>query len=133
MCIRDSEEMCRELATDILHSLGYKVVTCASGEEAIGYYLQSWQEIDLVIMDMNMPRWNGRDTFVALRKINPAIKAILASGYAADVDIRAMRDEGIADFLAKPFTLAEMSEKVSRVLASAGLDIAKSAKPNAAR
>ena len=112
----DDDETCRDLTCDMLRGLGYKAVTCACGEEAIGYYLQSWQEIDLVILDMLLPRWNGRDIFVALRKINPDIKAIMASGCLGNADINTMRDEGVLDFLAKPFTVAEMADKVAKAL-----------------
>jgi two-component system, cell cycle sensor histidine kinase and response regulator CckA len=80
--IVDDEEVVRELARVILVELGYSVTVCKDGKEAVDYYRMSWREIDLVLLDMVMPELGGRDTFAAMRRINPAVRVILSSGYS---------------------------------------------------
>ena len=78
----DDEELVRDMVSEMLRILGYQVTVCSNGEDGLSYYRDSWQHIDLVILDMVMPKMGGRDAFIAMRKINPKIKALLASGYS---------------------------------------------------
>lgn len=112
----DDEEMVRDLAADMLRVLGYTVTQCNNGKEAVEYYKKSWQHMDLVILDMVMPELGGRDTFIAMRNINPHVRAILSSGYSINDEAQAILDEGVMAFVEKPFELAEFSEKVAQVL-----------------
>ncbi len=112
----DDEEIVLELGTDMLEDLGYRVTACRDGEEATAIYQRQWQEIDLVILDMVMPGMSGRDTFQALRRINPDVRAILSSGYSIEGEAQAILDEGVLGFIGKPFQLVELSEKVAAAL-----------------
>jgi len=78
----DDEQTVRDLAARILRTLGCKVTTCNNGAEAVEYYRKAWKQTDLVILDMVMPEMNGRETFLAMRRINPDIRALLSSGYS---------------------------------------------------
>ena len=118
--IVDDEEMVRELAADMLHELGYQVTTCEDGKTALEVYRDSWQNIDLVLLDMIMPDLDGRDTFAAMREINPDIRAILSSGYSINGKAQAILDEGVKAFVGKPFDQAELSEAVAYVLRGGG-------------
>ena len=80
------------------------------------YYADSWRYVDLVILDMLMPRMGGHETFVALRKINPKIKAILSSGHSLDGEAQKILDEGMLDFLQKPYKSADLAQKVATAL-----------------
>ncbi len=113
----DDEELLRNLAAEVLQELGYRVTTCKDGDEAIGYYLQSWEHVDLVILDMIMPKRSGHETFVALRKINPRVRVLIASGYSLTEDVRQVFDEGALGFLQKPFRRDELARKVAEALA----------------
>jgi PAS domain S-box-containing protein len=112
----DDEEMVRALGGDMLQELGYSVINCADGEEAVAYYQEHWQEIDLVILDMVMPRRNGRDTFRAMREINPEVKAILSSGYSINGEAQAILSEGVMAFVGKPFEQTHLSSAVAESL-----------------
>ena len=114
----DDEGLVRELVSDMLRSVGHKVATCADGAEAVAYYREAWASIDLVILDMVMPKMNGRDTFLALRRINPKVKALLASGHSLDGEAQAVLDEGALGFVPKPFEQTELARKVAEALAS---------------
>ena len=113
----DDEEAVRGAASTMLRHLGYKVTVCKDGVEAVDYYRRSWQSVDLVILDMAMPRMGGGDTFLAMREINPDIKALLSSGYGINGEAQSILDLGVMGFLKKPFQLAHLSEMVAEALA----------------
>ncbi|MHC4873190.1 MAG: response regulator [Planctomycetota bacterium] len=112
----DDEKMVQDLTVKMLEELGYKVTLCCDGREGVEYYKTSWRHFDLVILDMVMPELGGRETFRAMRNINPDIKAILSTGYNINVEAQAILDEGVMGFIAKPFKLADLSEKIEQVL-----------------
>ncbi|MHC4872750.1 MAG: PAS domain S-box protein [Planctomycetota bacterium] len=112
----DDEEVVRDIATDMLKELGYKVTVCNDGKEAVEHYEKAWKEIDLVLLDMVMPELGGHDTFAAMKKINPDIRVILSSGYSIDGEAQQILDDGVMAFVGKPFEQTELSEKVAQVL-----------------
>jgi len=112
----DDEEMVRDMGARLLRELGYKVAVCKDGAEAVEYYRKSWEHVDLVILDMVMIGMGGRDAFVAMRRINPDIKALLVSGYSIDGEARSILDEGVLGFLQKPFRVAEFGRAVADAL-----------------
>ena len=114
----DDEEVILEVSRDILEFLGYRVLTANSGYEAVNIYREKQNEIDLVIQDMVMPGMNGAETFHALKKMNPAIKVILASGYMMNKQIGAVMEQGCRAFMQKPFRLEDLAFKVREILDS---------------
>jgi len=113
----DDEELVRKVCDQMLSHLGYKVTTARNGTEAIEYYRKAWDRIDLVIMDMVMPDLSGRDTYLAMREINPKMRSILSSGYSIDNPAQEALNEGVVSFIQKPFNMNEISEKVAEALA----------------
>ena len=109
----DDEEGARNILVDMLQELGCTSTVCCDGEEAVLRYQSLWPQIDLVILDMIMPRMGGRDTFIAMRAINPAIRALLSSGYSINGEAQMILDEGVRGFIQKPFCLAELTEKLA--------------------
>ncbi len=112
----DDEEILRNLMKDILEDLGYGVMLASDGREAVEIYRKQKKGIDLVIVDMMMPVMGGRETYQELRRINPEVKTLLASGYSQDSAAQQILDLGVKDFLHKPFSLEEISHKVREVL-----------------
>jgi len=100
----EDEELVREFVQDMLGEVGHRVETATDGRRALERYRQIWQEIDLVILDMIMPGLDGRDTFRAMKAINPAVRAILASGYSLNQQSQAILAEGALGFVQKPFS-----------------------------
>ncbi len=112
----DDEEIILDVAQDMLEILGYKVLVAQNGEEAVRIYEQQKDVIDLVVQDMVMPGMNGADVFKAIKKINPDVRVILASGYVMNKQIAAVMEDGCRAFMQKPFRLEELSAKVREVL-----------------
>jgi len=110
----DDEEIVRNYACRALQSLGYTVATCRDGAEAIAHYRKHRRRIDLVIIDLVMPKLDGRQTFRRLREIDPGVRAILSSGYSEDYAARGGAEDGVLDFLGKPFRIEELSRMVAR-------------------
>jgi len=69
-----------------------------------------------VLLDMIMPGMDGRETFLALQKINPDIKALLASGFSLNGDAQRILDEGVSDFIQKPYGRRDLSRKLAAII-----------------
>ena len=95
-----------------LRALGYTVLTARSGREAIDQLEQAPSRVSLVILDMVMPGLGGAQTFSELRKINPGIKVLLASGYSIDGQAAALLAKGCNGFIQKPFDGEALSLKL---------------------
>ena len=113
----DDEKSVRMSSCEALRGLGYEMVPCENGAEAVECYRESWRDVDLVILDMVMPKMNGHDAFRAMHKVNPGVKVLLLSGYSLDSRIQAVLDEGVLDYLQKPFRLDDLYAKVAQLLA----------------
>jgi signal transduction histidine kinase/HAMP domain-containing protein len=111
----DDEQIIRELGESILRSLGYSVITASNGEEAVMIYKEQHKKIAVVIMDRIMPGMNGIEAYGKLREINPHVKVIISSGYAAD-EAQILRESGITGFLNKPYRMANMAEAVRKAI-----------------
>jgi len=112
----DDEEAVRDVTVRMLRKFGYTVTAYAHGALAVAYYRRAWRDIDLVILDMMMPGISGRDTFIAMRTINPDVKALLSSGYGMNAEAQRALDEGAIGFLRKPIKMTALARKVAKVL-----------------
>jgi PAS domain S-box-containing protein len=112
----DDERLLREMAGEMLRFLGHTVIECENGKKAVEYYRHSWKSVDLVILDMIMPEMGGKETFIAMREINPAIRAILSSGYSIDGEAEKIMGEGVRGFIQKPFSTNALTEMMSEVM-----------------
>ena len=113
----DDEEMIREAAAAVLESLGLTVVTAADGLEALEAVQRPDLKVDLVLMDLTMPRMDGQEAFHAIRRIHPQMPVILSSGYNEQESVQAFMGRGLAAFLQKPYTLRVLERTVLEVLA----------------
>ncbi len=112
----DDEQVIREVAKETLGHFGYRVLTAASGEEALEVHAQHQAEIDLVILDIGMPGMGGIRCLRELKTRQPDLKIIVASGYSLNGQHKDISAEGAADFVAKPYRAYELLHKVRAVL-----------------
>ena len=111
----DDEQRQRDIASRLLQSLNYRVESVPSGEEAVRYL--SDHRVDILVLDMIMvPGQNGRITYEQILAIHPGQKAIVASGFAADEDVRACLAMGAGAYVAKPYTLEKIGEAMYKTL-----------------
>ena len=112
----DDEATLRELVAVMLRTLGYEVVTAADGAAAMAHYEHHAPAIDLVLLDMTMPRMNGHDTLIAMQALNPQVRVLLMSGYAQSDELNDSLRRGALGVLHKPFDLSALSVHVSTAL-----------------
>lgn len=115
----DDEDTIRELGKEVLETLGYSVVLAADGMEAVGLYTEMKGKIDLIILDIVMPRIGGKETFKKLKSMNPDVKVIISSGYSIDGEAQEILNSGASAFIQKPYKITEISLLIRRVLESA--------------
>jgi len=112
----DDEELMRSIFREMLGSLGYSVEVCGGSREAIDVYAKTWKSIDLVIIDMIMGETSGLECFRELKKTNPGIRSILASGYDLADKREEISSEGFAGVIKKPFEIQMLLKAVSEAL-----------------
>jgi PAS domain S-box-containing protein len=116
----DDDDVIRSTIQKMLKSLGYAAVCMKDGREAIDFYVSETQAgrfFSAIILDLTIPGGMGGIEAVAeLRKMGTNIPVFVASGYADDSVMRSPVDFGFTASLCKPFTIAELSEMLSRHL-----------------
>lgn len=113
----DDESAIRELGRAMLEFQGYRILTAASGEEALEIYARRIDEIDLIILDLNMPGMGGRRCLEELIELDPEVKVIISSGYPSGGHFDHGRSGGSVAFLPKPFRRLDLLAKIQDVLA----------------
>ena len=114
----EDEEMVLEVTREILEKLGYSVLEAKTGQEAINVVKTFDNDIDLVMLDILLPDMSGNAIYPFLMAARPDLKVIVFSGYSADGPAREILNAGAQDFIQKPFSAAELSEKLKKALGS---------------
>ncbi len=112
----DDEELLRDLNKDILEGLGYSVSAFSDSMEALDYFKQNSDILDLVISDMTMPSLSGDKLALKIREINPDVPFILCSGFSERINLERAKNIGAADFLLKPIVKKTLATAVRKVL-----------------
>jgi two-component system cell cycle sensor histidine kinase/response regulator CckA len=112
----DDEETIRALGTRMLASLGFAVLTAADGYEALEVYRAHMAETPLVLLDLTMPRMDGEETFRELRALDPSVRVVMSSGYSEQDVTSRFAGKGLVGFVQKPYTLAELAERLRAAL-----------------
>jgi CheY-like chemotaxis protein len=111
----DDEEMIRNLGRTILQRYGYEVLLAEDGQDAIDVYERERDRIDLVILDLTMPRMSGHDAFRQLMRIDPEVRVLFASGYSAE-HLVTDQPERVLGFVGKPYRPRELAQSVRSAL-----------------
>jgi two-component system, cell cycle sensor histidine kinase and response regulator CckA len=116
LLVEDEAALCR-LASRMLRSVGYTVLTSASAEEALDLLERHDGPIDLMITDVVLPGLSGRELAVRAAASRPDLPVIFTSGYTDDAILRHGVLEDVSHFISKPYTRADLTAKVRDVLA----------------
>ena len=112
----EDDEGVRKLTTEILRAHGYTTMEAADGEDAVKVFMENQDEVDLMILDVVMPKKNGKEAYEEIKKTHPNVRVIFTSGYTGEVIL----DKGIqgetVDFITKPLTPNGLLRKVREVL-----------------
>ncbi|MDF1757535.1 MAG: ATP-binding protein [Legionellaceae bacterium] len=114
--IADDEELIVDIVKSFFEMHGAKVIKAYNGQEAIDKYKKHVAEINLIILDLNMPVLDGVKSYKAIRKLNLAIPVLFSTGYSSDNDIqKIIKNDELAKLIQKPFD-REPLLKISREL-----------------
>ncbi len=115
----DEPAICR-LVARILARRGLEVVSAVDGEEALQRYreqLQAGAPFDAVILDLTVPDgMGGLETLTRIRELDPAVRAIVSSGYSTDPIMANYAEHGFAGVVSKPYSPADLADAVASVL-----------------
>jgi len=111
----DDEAPIRLLIEQILKRMGLRVLTAADGESAVACFREHARDITFVILDLTMPKLDGSKTLAELRRLDPAVQAVLTSGFDVDTLDPRLKDEGFAAFIRKPFQVEALIALVRRL------------------
>jgi CheY-like chemotaxis protein len=114
--IIDDEASILTITSQTLQAFGYQVLTATDGADAVGIYAQHRDEIAVVLTDMAMPIMDGAATVHALRRVNPAVKIIVASGLDANGGTTKGPTANVKYFLAKPYTAETLLRTMKKAL-----------------
>ena len=112
----DDEENIRQITQVTLEKFGYLVLTATDGTDALAQYAEHRDRIALVVTDMMMPFMDGAATIRALRRLNPELKIIAASGLTTNEQSADLQTLGINASLAKPYTAEKLLTTLADVL-----------------
>ncbi|MBI5247993.1 MAG: PAS domain S-box protein [Desulfomonile tiedjei] len=112
----DDEEFIRDLGTRYLGKAGYRVLTAASGFQALEIYRKEDKEISLVITDLMMPDMTGKQCLDELVKINPDVRVLVASGYAKEESVSFELLGRVEDFVHKPYEKTQLLLAIRKIL-----------------
>ncbi|HEY8845602.1 MAG TPA: response regulator, partial [Candidatus Limnocylindrales bacterium] len=108
----DDDLMVRSVARRLLQSFGLTVVEAAGGREAIDCFAADPDGIDAILLDLTMPDVGGAEVFREVRAIRPDVPIVLMSGYHEDEVGAAFDGDGLAGFVQKPFTPADLGKRM---------------------
>jgi signal transduction histidine kinase/ActR/RegA family two-component response regulator len=117
----DDESAVRLIARRLLEQNGYRVVEAADGSEALHRYKQLRPAVALVVTDLIMPVLDGPSLIMELKKIDPTLPIIAASGHAAGIDLVVLQETNCQALLQKPFEITELMREINRVLRTQSL------------
>jgi len=112
----DDEPMIREIATMMLEDLGFTTLTAVDGVDGVAVFEQHHEAIRAVLLDMTMPKMDGKTCFAELRKRDPELCIILSSGYSEQEAIPEWSGNGRSGFVQKPYMPDMLAQVFARVL-----------------
>jgi two-component system cell cycle sensor histidine kinase/response regulator CckA len=115
----EDDEMIREVAKRTMENYGYSVSVAGDGQEGIDVFARTPDAFQLVFLDLTMPVLNGEEVFQRLQAIRPGVPVLLTSGFNANTALRHFTGKGLAGFLQKPYTAAQLGEKVKAAISAA--------------
>jgi polar amino acid transport system substrate-binding protein len=114
--LAEDDSSVRNLMVSLLTQFGYEVIQAEDGQEAVEKFAANRDRIRLILMDMIMPKKNGKEAYQEICRLQPGVRVLYSSGYTADfIQNRGVSGEGI-DLLMKPVQPIELLRKVREIL-----------------
>jgi len=118
--VAEDDQSVRELTSHMLREFGYQVIEAVDGEDAVRKFMDNKDRVKLLLLDVLMPKKNGREVYTKISIFQPGIKALFLSGYTADI----MHQKGLIEpgfnFIMKPVPVNELLRKIRAVIDGSG-------------
>ncbi len=116
LVVEDDDEV-RNTATELLTLLGYRVHAARDGLEGVEVFRRLHRTIDIVLLDMVMPRMGGYEAYQEMMKINPSIPSLFVTGYNMTDGAPALSGDDGIDAIQKPYSAPGLSRKIKEIMA----------------
>lgn len=114
--VAEDDRDVRHITRIVLERCGYRVIEATNGKDAVRKFKKNRDSVDVLIMDVVMPKMNGKEAYDEIKKISPEVKAIFLSGYTEDViDRTGVLERGL-HFISKPVIPSELLKTLRDVL-----------------
>ncbi len=114
--VAEDDEAVRKLVASMLEQFGYTVIQAVNGEDAVNKFMKNRGKVQLLLLDVIMPKKSGKEVLEKIRIFSPDIKALFLSGYTADI----VSQKGLLDrewkFILKPVQMNDLLRQVRAVL-----------------
>jgi len=114
--IVEDHEGLREIARETLESQGYTVVLATDGEQAVREFQSRRNQIDLVLLDVVLPKLNGPEAYARICAVKPQVPVIFATGYSPDIALLEKVQQQGLPVLQKPYAPQDLARKVRETL-----------------
>nr|NJM03580.1 response regulator [Desulfobacula sp.] len=112
----DDEEDIVNVGRNFLDKLGYTPLVARNGLEAVEIFRTYQDQISLVVLDLIMPKMDGKQAFLEIKEIKADAKILISTGYAVDDKIEGFLNQGCHGFIQKPFSLNEFARALRKIL-----------------
>jgi CheY-like chemotaxis protein len=112
----DDERMVLDTAKAALEHYGYRVLLAENGRQCIDIFREVAAGISLVLLDIAMPVMSGEEALLQMRRIRADVPVIVSSGYNQAAAIRRFAGQGVASFIQKPYSAAQLAARIKAVL-----------------
>jgi len=118
--VAEDDETVRNLTRAVLEDFGYTVIAAVDGQDAVNKYQENIDKIDLLLLDIIMPKKTGKEAYDEINAMTPGVKALFASGYAPDMIRQKVLLDETMPLLFKPISPTDLLKQVRSVLDSQG-------------
>ncbi|MDR3604874.1 MAG: PAS domain S-box protein, partial [Syntrophaceae bacterium] len=112
----DDDNSVRDWGAEVLSSVGYKIITAANGKDALEIYQKDRERISLVILDLIMPKMDGKQFLTEILEIDTKANVLVVSGFPVDRQANSMLAAGAKAFVQKPFNAKQLLDKIHQIL-----------------
>ena len=114
--VAEDHDGLRELARETLEGLGYSVITARDGDEAVREFESRSDEIELLLLDVVMPKMNGPKAYARICDLKPDVPIIFATGYSPEIELLQEAQRKGLSILQKPYVPRELARRVREAL-----------------
>ena len=112
----EDEPIMRKIAVKVLKNAGYEVITAEDGSKGIELFKKHQDDIILVLLDMVLPKMQGKDVFIEMSKIKPDVNVLLNSGFSKDKQVVELLNLGVKHFIEKPYSLENLTKAINNAI-----------------